>query len=379
VLGASNGGSGQNTVTTGDLLYGSATNTWSKLSIGSTGTILRVVGGIPSWGTDYTGTVTSVDASVPSFLSISGNPITTSGTLAITYSGTALPVANGGTGLTSLPANYIAYGNGTGAFSSSSTLTYNGTTLFAGNFVPSSSSVPTNGLFLPATNTIGWSTNSSQRMQIGATGGVSIGNTTDPGATNLSVTGSTTAASFSTAGNLTFTGTSNRILGDMSTATLINRLAFQTSTTNGTTAFVILPNGTSAVARFQAYNNSDPTNASQAQFSVESTSDVRLSSGRTGTGTYLPLTIYAGGSERARVFTSGGVSIGNTTDPGATNLSVSGTINTSGYTVATLPTGVTGARAYVTNALTPTFGATVVGGGAVTIPVFYNGTNWIVG
>ena len=48
------------------------------------------------------GTVTSVAASVPSFLSITGSPITTSGTLAVSYSGTALPVANGGTGLTAL-------------------------------------------------------------------------------------------------------------------------------------------------------------------------------------------------------------------------------------------------------------------------------------
>lgn len=51
------------------------------------------------------GTVTSVAASVPSFLSISGSPITGSGTLAITYSGTALPVANGGTGITSYTTN----------------------------------------------------------------------------------------------------------------------------------------------------------------------------------------------------------------------------------------------------------------------------------
>lgn len=49
-----------------------------------------------------TGTVTSVSATVPSFLSVSGVPITTAGTIAITYSGTALPVANGGTGSTSL-------------------------------------------------------------------------------------------------------------------------------------------------------------------------------------------------------------------------------------------------------------------------------------
>lgn len=45
------------------------------------------------------GSVTSVAATVPSFLSISGSPITTSGTLVITYSGTALPVVNGGTGV----------------------------------------------------------------------------------------------------------------------------------------------------------------------------------------------------------------------------------------------------------------------------------------
>jgi hypothetical protein len=46
------------------------------------------------------GTVTSVAASVPTFLSIAGSPITTSGTLAVTLSGTALPVLNGGTGVT---------------------------------------------------------------------------------------------------------------------------------------------------------------------------------------------------------------------------------------------------------------------------------------
>jgi hypothetical protein len=50
--------------------------------------------------TGGSGTVTSVAASVPAFLSVSGSPVTTTGTLAISYSGTALPVANGGTGIT---------------------------------------------------------------------------------------------------------------------------------------------------------------------------------------------------------------------------------------------------------------------------------------
>jgi len=54
------------------------------------------------------GYVTSVAASVPAFLSIAGSPITSSGTLAITYSGTALPVANGGTGQTTASAAFNA-------------------------------------------------------------------------------------------------------------------------------------------------------------------------------------------------------------------------------------------------------------------------------
>ena len=64
--------------------------------------------------------VTSVAATVPSFLSISGSPITTSGTLAIGYSGTALPVANGGTGAVTL-IGYV-YGNGTGAMTAATTI-----------------------------------------------------------------------------------------------------------------------------------------------------------------------------------------------------------------------------------------------------------------
>ena len=52
------------------------------------------------------------------------------------------------------------------------------------------------------------------------------------------------------------------------------------------------------------------------------------------------------------------------------------------YTVATLPSAVTsgkGARAFVTDALGPTFGSTVVTGGAVAVPVYSDGTNWKVG
>jgi len=63
------------------------------------------------------GTVTSVAMSVPTFLSIGGSPITSSGTLAVTLSGTALPVANGGTGVTS------STGSGSAVLSTSPSLT----------------------------------------------------------------------------------------------------------------------------------------------------------------------------------------------------------------------------------------------------------------
>ena len=67
--------------------------------------------------TSNTGTVTSVAATVPSVFSISGSPITTSGTLAMTYSGTALPQANGGTGQTTLGAGTYTATGGTTAIS----------------------------------------------------------------------------------------------------------------------------------------------------------------------------------------------------------------------------------------------------------------------
>jgi hypothetical protein len=48
---ATNGGTGTNTVTTGNLLYGSATNTWSKLAVGSAyrSLVVNGAGTLPEW------------------------------------------------------------------------------------------------------------------------------------------------------------------------------------------------------------------------------------------------------------------------------------------------------------------------------------------
>ena len=149
-----------------------------------------------------------------------------------------LSVPYGGTGLTSLTANYIPYGNGTSAFSSSSNLQFNGTGMCVGTGSNGFSQIFNICAAVYAANASGgwrigdtgnnyytdylfktdasanpyiqtsvathitsqywygggnnnwrWFTNNTEQMRLWASGGLSLGNTTDPGATNLSVTG----------------------------------------------------------------------------------------------------------------------------------------------------------------------------------------------
>ena len=108
----------------------------------------------------------------------------------------------------------------------------------------------------------------------------------------------------SLSGNLTFTGTGNRITGDFSNATVANRVYFQNSVSNSASVVGVIPNGTATTSRFAVWNAADPTNSSWGDISVTS-SEVQIRSNQVGTGTYLPLTMYTGGSERLRIDTSG--------------------------------------------------------------------------
>ena len=64
------------------------------------------------------------------------------------------------------------------------------------------------------------------------------------------------------------------------------------------------------------------------------------------------------------------------------NILTAGIVKTTAQTYATLPTAAdagAGARSFITDGNTATFGSQVIAGGANAVPVWSNGTNWYVG
>jgi hypothetical protein len=116
-----------------------------------------------------------------------------------------------------------------------------------------------------------------------------------------------------TTGNLTFSSTAQRITGDMTNATISNRLFFQTSTADSATRFGAIPSGTGTVSAFSLLSKSDPNNASWLQLGITDGAAAQIAATLSGTGSYLPITFLTGGSERVRIDTSGNVGIGTTT------------------------------------------------------------------
>jgi hypothetical protein len=180
---------------------------------GSSGaaTLVGTTLNIPQYsGGGGSGTVTSVAATVPAFLSVTGSPITTSGTLDISYSGTALPIANGGTGQTTAAAAITAL---TGTQTSGRYLRSDGTNAILSAIV--AGDVPTLNQ-----NTTGTAAN--------VTGTVAISN---------GGTGQTTAAAaFNALSPITTTG--DLIIGNGTNSA--TRLAI------GTNNYVLTSNGTTA-------------------------------------------------------------------------------------------------------------------------------------
>ena len=78
VVDVENGGTGISSYSVGDLLYASAAGTLSSLNIGTTGQVLKITGGIPTWG-DITGGTSALFATTSDSLAI--HPVTLSNVL----------------------------------------------------------------------------------------------------------------------------------------------------------------------------------------------------------------------------------------------------------------------------------------------------------
>ena len=93
VIGAIYGGTGQTTYTTGDTLYASATNTLSKLAIGSAGQSYIVKAGIPAWVTKASYQATPTDPATTN--STTGVMMGLSGAITPASSGTIMIIVSG--------------------------------------------------------------------------------------------------------------------------------------------------------------------------------------------------------------------------------------------------------------------------------------------
>jgi hypothetical protein len=107
-------------------------------------------------------------------------------------------------------------------------------------------------------------------------------------------------------------------------------------------------------------------------FSMQSHLQVLLDNSEVQIGAGTDLRLYHDGTNSKIVNATGTLDITS-----AGTITVDKPLRLKGYTVATLPAGTQGDRAFVTDALAPAFLVAVVGGGAVVAPVFYNGAAWV--
>jgi hypothetical protein len=391
---------------------------------------LKTISVAPGGGGGGSGTVTNVAQTFTGgIISVSGSPITTSGTLALTVAGTSggVPYFSNATAWASsaaLTANALMIGGGAGAapsttatgtgvltalgnatngsgglltqltvgtvatsggaagqimfdtgsvLSESSSFTFNSTnpalTLAGGTVTASNpvlnltqtwnnASATFTGIKLNATNTASGASSSLMDLQVGGNSQFTIDKTGNIywGLTNNSSFMSLQASSQSLNFYVRNSGTACSIgysAGD--NYITLGNVTLHTGTGVEGTYSLGMRTGVNAQT-FRVYNTyTDASNYERGVFDWQTSSNV--------------LTI---GTENAGTGTARYVKI----------LSATKVVRYDTSTVAGLPSAATagaGARSFVTNATAPVFGSSVTGGGSVNVPVYSDGTNWVVG
>ena len=401
------GGTGLTSYTAGDLPYYATGTTLSKLGIGSNGQILTSTGTAPQWSTLSGVAVTTFSAGTTGFTPSSA----TSG--AVTLAGT-LATTNGGTGLTSFTSGGILYASSTSALTTGSALTYDGTTLKNTGTVGSVlayiyPTTQTTSAIQSILKIGGHSSNTARAVQIACINGASndvnqmafyygyastiyegmrlIGdnvsgklgiNNTSPGDVltvslgNIRVDENYYIQWGGTANGIQGNNTNNYLLFRVAAAeiarftstglgigTNVQAARIHASQSYSTPANGISADTTGIVSKSNTANgNCNFSILSRSsgearlyfgnQYFEDSASIIYKASGALTFSNSIPSDAPA---QRMQIGPTGGVSIGNTTDPGATNLSVTGTVAAAKGVV-----GIPAFRAYLASNQSPTAG-----------------------
>ena len=286
---------------------------------------------VVAWnGSDFVKIATSTADGVTTFSAgTTGLTPSTATSGAITLAGT-LATTNGGTGLTSFTANRVFYASSTSAIAQSAGLTFDGTdfattgTASATKLIPTGGTSTGNGMFLPAANTLGFSTNGTQALTLDSTGNLLVGvtslNRLNSGSTQHSLTvGNSGTDASSTAEIYLYSAATadTRVLGALDFGTTGTAAAEKRSAV--VASRLTAASGSTITGNLEFYTTSAGTLAERAQ--ITAGGQFALSSDGTAaapvitrstdlnTGIFFPaadeIAFTEGGSERLRITSAG--------------------------------------------------------------------------